>query len=79
MARDDWALQDSLTRPFTVALLPGPAFFAIGRPGPGLVCLALQLSLVGWLPAALWATCAMRRQRTNRERQHALAARLRPG
>lgn len=79
MARRGWTLRDSLTRPFTAALLPGPAFFVIGRPGPGLVCLALQLSLIGWLPAALWATRATRQQRASRERQRALAARLRPG
>ena len=78
-ARDGWALRDGLTRPFTAALLPGPAFFVIGRPGTGLVCLALQLSIVGWLPAALWATRATCRQQANRERQRALAARLRPG
>ena len=78
MAGDGWALRDSLTRPFAAALLPGPAFFAIRRPGTGLVCLALQLSVVGWLPAALWAARATRRQRANRERQRALAARLRP-
>ena len=78
-ARDGWALQDSLTRPFTVALLPGPAFFMIGRPGPGLACIALQLSVVGWLPAALWAARVTHRLRASRQRQHALAARLRPG
>ena len=79
MARRGWALRDDLTRPFTAALLPGPAFFMIGRPGPGLACLALQLSTVGWIPAALWATRATCRQQANRERQRALAARLRPG
>ena len=76
--RHNRAVRDSLTRPLTAALLPGPAFFAIGRPGIGLVCLALQLSVVGWLPAALWAAHATRRQRASRERQRALAARLRP-
>ena len=75
---DNWALRDGLTRPLIAAMLPGPAFFAIRRPGVGLVCLALQLSIVGWLPAALWAARAMRRQQANRERQRALAARLRP-
>ena len=78
MAGDGWALRDSLTHPCAAALLPGPAFFSIKRPGPGLVCLALQLSIVGWLPAALWAARTVRRQSANRERQRALAARLRP-
>ena len=72
------ALRDSLTRPLTAALLPGPAFFAIRRPGTGLLYLALQLSVVGWIPAALWATRATRRRRADRERQRTLAARLGP-
>ena len=76
--RHNRAVRDGLTRPLTAALLPGPAFFAIGRPGTGLVCLALQLSVVGWIPAALWATHAARRLQASRERQRALAARLRP-
>ena len=36
-------------------LLPFLAFFAIGRPGAGLAALGLQLSVVGWIPAAVWA------------------------
>jgi hypothetical protein len=56
-------------------LVPGQAFFAIGRPGPGLVCCVLQASLLGWVPAALWAVRAERRVA---EKQRSLAARLRP-
>jgi hypothetical protein len=59
----------------TAVLLPGRAFFAMGRPGPGLVCYALQASLFGWLPAALWAVHAERRLA---QKQRGLAARLRP-
>ena len=60
-------------------LLPGLAFFALRRPGAGLVCLALQGSLVGWLPAAVWAARATRAFQAGHGRQRALAARLRPG
>ena len=56
-------------------LLPGRTFFALGRPGSGLLCYALQASLVGWLPAALWAAVAARRVK---RKQLVLAARLRP-
>lgn len=62
----------------TAALLPGLAFFAIGRPISGVACLALQASLVGWIPAALWAAFATRQVHVRREKQRALVARLRP-
>lgn len=56
-------------------LLPGRAFFAMGRPVAGLVCCVLQASLLGWVPAALWAVRVERRAAT---KQRGLAARLRP-
>jgi hypothetical protein len=56
-------------------LLPGRAFFAMGRPVSGLLCYALQASVVGWLPAALWIAFAQRRVE---RKQLTLAARLRP-
>ena len=56
-------------------LLPGQAFFAMGRPVSGLLCYALQASVVGWLPAALWMVFAQRRVE---RKQLTLAARLRP-
>jgi len=39
--------------------LPFLAFFTIGRPIAGIICLILQITLVGWLPAALWAVYAL--------------------
>lgn len=57
------------------ALLPGRVFFAMDRPLPGLVCCVLQASLLGWLPAAIWA---LRAERRVAEKQRGLAARLRP-
>ncbi|MCC6290426.1 MAG: YqaE/Pmp3 family membrane protein [Chitinophagaceae bacterium] len=36
-------------------LLPGISFIIRGRNNSGVLCLLLQLSLVGWLPAAIWA------------------------
>lgn len=40
-------------------LLPWLTFFTIGRPVAGVICLILQLTLIGWLPAALWAVYAL--------------------
>lgn len=46
-------------------LLPWLLFFTIGRPIAGIVCLALQVTLVGWLPAAIWAVYALSQYKTD--------------
>ena len=45
--------------------LPFLLFFTIRRPIAGIICLVLQLTLVGWLPAALWAVYALSQWRTD--------------
>ena len=40
-------------------LLPFTAFFRLHRTGAGIASLLLQLTVVGWLPAALWAMYAL--------------------
>ncbi len=72
----DGEQRQSLMRLLAVVMVPGRAFFAMERPIPGVVCLGLQASLVGWVPAAVWAAWATRRVR---QKQRALAVRLRPG
>ncbi len=39
--------------------LPFLVFFTIGRPLAGIVCIILQFTLIGWLPAAIWAVYAL--------------------
>jgi uncharacterized membrane protein YqaE (UPF0057 family) len=46
-------------------LLPWLLFFTIGRPIAGIVCLALQVTLVGWLPAAIWAVYSLSQYKTD--------------
>jgi hypothetical protein len=41
--------------------LPCILFFVIGRPLAGIVCFFLQFTLVGWIPAAIWAAYALGR------------------
>lgn len=36
-------------------LMPCLVFIATRRPVTGVICLVLQFTLIGWLPAALWA------------------------
>jgi uncharacterized membrane protein YqaE (UPF0057 family) len=48
-------------------LLPWLMFFTVGRPISGIVCLLLQLTLIGWIPAALWAVYALGNYRTDKK------------
>jgi uncharacterized membrane protein YqaE (UPF0057 family) len=53
-------------------LLPFLAFFTIGRPVAGIICLILQVTLIGWLPAAIWAVYALSQYNTDRKIENAL-------
>ncbi len=47
--------------------LPFLAFFTIGRPIAGVVCLILQITLIGWIPAAIWAVYALSQYKTDQK------------
>jgi uncharacterized membrane protein YqaE (UPF0057 family) len=47
--------------------LPFVLFFTIGRPIAGTLCLILQITLIGWIPAALWAVYALSQFSTDRK------------
>ena len=36
-------------------LFPWAVFFTMGKIGQGIVCLLLQITIIGWLPATIWA------------------------
>nr|WP_314094778.1 YqaE/Pmp3 family membrane protein [uncultured Shinella sp.] len=48
-------------------LLPFLVFFTIGRPIAGIICLILQVTLIGWLPAAIWAVYALSQYNTDKK------------
>jgi uncharacterized membrane protein YqaE (UPF0057 family) len=52
--------------------LPFVVFFTIGRPIAGIICLVLQITLIGWLPAALWAVYALSQYKTDKKIERAL-------
>lgn len=56
-------------------VLPWLTFFTIGRPTAGIVCLILQVTLVGWLPAAIWAVYALSAFNTDQKIRSALVSR----
>ncbi len=56
-------------------LLPWLLFFTIGRPVAGIICLILQITLIGWLPAAIWAVYALSQFKTDQKIAKALQER----
>lgn len=55
-------------------ILPCVVFFTIRRPIQGVFCLILQLTAVGWIPAAIWAVFSLSQYKTDRKIKKALAA-----
>lgn len=52
--------------------LPFTVFFTIGRPIAGIICLILQITLIGWLPAAIWAVYALSQYKTDQKIERAM-------
>ncbi|PWF22663.1 YqaE/Pmp3 family membrane protein [Corticimicrobacter populi] len=55
--------------------LPFTVFFTIGRPIAGIICLLLQITLIGWIPAALWAVYALSQYKTDKKIEASLRGR----
>jgi len=55
--------------------LPFMVFFTIGRPIAGLICLILQITLIGWIPAAIWAVYALSQYNTDKKIERAVGKR----
>lgn len=53
--------------------LPWLLFFTIGRPIAGIICLVLQITLIGWIPAALWAVYSLGQYKTDKKIEKALS------
>ncbi len=50
-----------------VLLVPWLQFFTIGRPFAGIVCLVLQVTLIGWIPATIWSVYALSQYTTDQK------------
>ena len=59
-------------RLFLAIFLPFLVFFTIGRPIAGILCLILQITLIGWVPAAIWAVYALSQYKTDKKIERAL-------
>ncbi|MDO7417309.1 YqaE/Pmp3 family membrane protein [Acinetobacter baumannii] len=53
-------------------ILPWLFFFTIGRPFAGTICLILQITILGWIPAAIWAVYALSQYKTDQKIKRAL-------
>lgn len=63
----------SLMRLILAIFLPFALFFTIWRPISGIICLILQITLIGWFPAAIWAVYALNNYKTDKKIEKALA------
>ena len=52
--------------------LPWLQFFTIGKPWSGFFCLILQLTIIGWIPAALWSVYSLSQYKTDQKIKDAL-------
>jgi uncharacterized membrane protein YqaE (UPF0057 family) len=55
-------------------LLPWLSFFLRGKILTGILCLLLQITLIGWLPAAIWAALSLNDSRENRRNRKLIKA-----
>lgn len=48
-------------------LLPSVSFFFRGKILSAILCLILEITLIGWPPAAIWAVLSLQNERADRE------------
>lgn len=53
-------------------LLPWLQFFTIKKPISGIICLILQITLIGWIPAAIWSVYSLSQYKTDQKIQKAM-------
>jgi hypothetical protein len=55
-------------------LLPWLSFMLRGRILTGILCLILQITLIGWIPAAVWAVVSLQNSRADRRNRRLIRA-----
>ena len=55
-------------------LLPWLSFILRGRIFTGILCLLLQITIVGWIPAAAWAVISLNEARAERRNRRIVKA-----
>ena len=54
--------------------LPWLSLMLQGKVGAGIVCLILQITLIGWIPATVWAITALNRMYADRRTNKIVSA-----
>ena len=55
-------------------LLPFLSFMVRGKILTGILCLVLQITLIGWLPAAIWAVLSLNNARAEKRNRRLIKA-----
>ena len=55
-------------------LLPFLSFMVRGKVFTGIICLILQITLIGWLPAAIWAVLSLNNERADKRNDKLIKA-----
>ncbi len=55
-------------------LLPFLSFIVRGKIFTGIICLILQITLIGWLPAAIWAVLSLHNERADKRADRLIRA-----
>lgn len=55
-------------------LLPFLSFMIRGKILTGILCFILQITLIGWLPAAIWAGMSLNNDRANKRNEKLIRA-----
>lgn len=53
---------------------PFLSFMLRGRILTGIICLILQITLIGWIPAAIWAVISLQNARADRRNRKLIRA-----
>ncbi|WEK68106.1 MAG: YqaE/Pmp3 family membrane protein [Candidatus Chryseobacterium colombiense] len=55
-------------------LLPFLSFIVRGKIFTGIICLILQITLIGWLPVAIWAVLSLHNERADKRTERLIRA-----
>jgi len=55
-------------------IFPWLSFFLRGRILTGIICVILQLTIIGWIPAAIWAVISLQNQRADKRTEKIVRA-----
>lgn len=55
-------------------LLPFLSFLVRGKILTGIICLILQITLIGWIPAAIWSVISLQNARADQRNERLIKA-----